>query len=93
VHHQEKINDLLVTELAETGEATNLTFSRWCNYTVPLELILSKILEKKPVPAACGGGQKNPTARGQKISSPKTPPFFARSPEPLGELLIIISNY
>jgi len=32
------------------------------------------------LPAACGGGQKNPTARGQKISSPKTPPFFARSP-------------
>ena len=43
--HQEKINDLLVAELAEAGEA-NLTFSRWCNYTVPLELILSKILEK-----------------------------------------------
>jgi len=32
------------------------------------------------LPAACGGGQKNPSARGQKIFSPKTPPFFARSP-------------
>jgi len=32
------------------------------------------------VPAACGGGQENPSARGQKISSPKTLPFFARSP-------------
>jgi len=31
------------------------------------------------LPAACGGGQENLTARGQKISSPKTPPFFARS--------------
>ena len=36
---------------------------------------------EKPVPAAAGGGQKNQTAHGQKISSPKTPPFFARSPE------------
>jgi len=44
------------------------------------------------VPAACGGGQKNPTARGQKISSPKTPPFFARSPESLGELLSQTTN-
>jgi len=26
-----------------------------------------------------GGGQENPSARRQKISSPKTPPFFARS--------------
>jgi len=26
-----------------------------------------------------GGGAENPSARGQKISSPKTPPFFARS--------------
>jgi len=26
---------------------------------------------------ACGGGQENPTARGQKISSPEIPPFFA----------------
>jgi len=37
------------------------------------------------VPAAYGGGQENLTARGQKISgeikTPKTPPFFARSPE------------
>jgi len=33
------------------------------------------------LPAACGGGQEKTTARGQKISSPKTPPFFARSPE------------
>jgi hypothetical protein len=32
------------------------------------------------LPAACGGGQENQSARGQKISSPKTPPFFARSP-------------
>jgi len=31
------------------------------------------------LPAACGGGQENPTARGQKISSPETPPFFAHS--------------
>jgi len=27
-----------------------------------------------------GGGQENPSARGQKIFSPETPPFFARSP-------------
>jgi len=33
------------------------------------------------LPAAAGGGQENPLARGQKISSPKTPPFFARSPK------------
>jgi len=32
------------------------------------------------LPAAAGGGQEKPSARGQKISSPKTPPFFARSP-------------
>jgi len=32
------------------------------------------------LPAAAGGGQENPLARGQKISSPKTPPFFTRSP-------------
>jgi len=35
------------------------------------------------VPAAAGGGQENPSARGQKISgeikTPKTSPFFARS--------------
>jgi len=31
------------------------------------------------VSAAAGGGQENPSARGQKISSPETPPFFARS--------------
>jgi len=31
------------------------------------------------MPAACGGGQENPSARRQKISSPETPPFFARS--------------
>jgi len=33
------------------------------------------------VPAASGGGQENPLARGQKISSPETPLFFARSPK------------
>jgi len=33
------------------------------------------------LPAACGGGQEKPSARGQKISSPKTPPFFARPPK------------
>jgi len=32
------------------------------------------------LPAAAGGGQENPLARGQKFSSPKTPPFFAHSP-------------
>jgi len=31
---------------------------------------------------ACGGlAEPTPSARGQKISSPKTPPFFARSPK------------
>jgi len=31
--------------------------------------------------AAPAARRKTATARGQKISSPKTPPFFARSPE------------
>ena len=44
-----------------------------------LELILSKIPEKTSARRPTGGGQENPLARGQKISSPKTPPFFARS--------------
>jgi len=30
---------------------------------------------------------KKPTARGQKISSPETPPFFARSPKRVAELI------
>ena len=36
-----------------------------------------------PRPAKAGRGRKaeNLSARGQKISSPKTPPFFARSPK------------
>jgi len=42
------------------------------------------------LPAACGGGQENPVARGQKISSTETPPFFARSPKiPAAETLFI----
>ena len=45
-----------------------------------LELILSKIPEKTSARRVKRGGQENPSSRGQKISSPKTPPFFARSP-------------
>jgi len=48
-----------------------------------LELILSEIPEKTSARRPEGGGQENPSARGQKISSPKTPPFFARSPDGL----------
>jgi len=47
-------------------------------FTTSLELILSKIPEKTSARRPTGGGQENPLARGQKISSPKTPPFFAR---------------
>jgi hypothetical protein len=50
-----------------------------CIYTTPLELILSKIHNFEKCPPQAAG--KKPTARGQKISSPKTPPFFARSPK------------
>jgi len=46
-----------------------------------LELILSEILEKSSARRPQAAGKKNPLARGQKISSPKTPPFFARSPK------------
>ena len=51
----------------------------WCIYTTPLKLILSEIPEKSNARRPVGGGQENPSARRQKISSPKTPPFFARS--------------
>jgi len=44
-------------------------------------LFYQKFLRKTSARRPNGGGQKNPTARGQKISSPKTPPFFARSPK------------
>ena len=48
-----------------------------------LELILSEILEKVSARRLRRRAGKNPSARGQKISSPKTPSFFARSPKNL----------
>ena len=54
----------------------------WCIYMTPLELILSKIPEKSNA-RRLRRRAGNPSARGQKISSPKTPPFFARSPDGL----------
>jgi len=34
----------------------------------------------RPAKAGRGKNETKKSARGQKISSPKTPPFFARSP-------------
>jgi len=49
------------------------------------------ILRKTPTltfsPPQQAAGRKNPSARGRKISSPKTPPFFARSPEKFSNYL------
>jgi len=47
------------------------------------ELILSKIREKnnRPPRQLAGLERNKKSARGQKISSPETPPFFTRSPE------------
>jgi DNA invertase Pin-like site-specific DNA recombinase len=56
--------------VAERSEAStkSLTFPYWCNYTVPLELILSKIPEQRKVAARF--------ARG--ISHPAAPPLGSR---------------
>jgi len=43
----------------------------WCIYTIPLEPILSEIPEKSNARRPVGGGQENPSARGQKISTLK----------------------
>jgi len=51
----------------------------WSIFTTSLELILSEIPEKSNARRPVGGGQENPSAHGQKISSPETPPFFTRS--------------
>jgi len=56
----------------------------WSIFTTTLELILSKIRDKNNRPPRLAGRGRNETkksARGQKISSPKTPPFFAHSPK------------
>ena len=45
-------------------------------FMTPLELILSEIPEKSNARRPVGGGQENPSAHGQKISSPETPPFL-----------------
>ncbi|MDP3991273.1 MAG: hypothetical protein Q8P63_03205, partial [Candidatus Nealsonbacteria bacterium] len=46
----------------------------------PLELILSET-PKKSSARRLRRRAENLTARGQKISSPQPPPFFARSPD------------
>jgi len=44
-------------------------------------LFYQKFLKKASAPPPKAAGRKNPSVRGQKISSPETPPFFARSPK------------
>jgi len=48
----------------------------WSIFTTSLELILSEIPEKSNARRPVGGGQENPSAHGQKISSPETPSFL-----------------
>jgi len=47
----------------------------------PLELILSKIPGKSQCPPPQAAGRKTRRLAGKKFPPPKTPPFFARSPE------------
>jgi len=58
----------------------NLNVWFWCIYTIPLELILSKIPEKSQCPPPAGRRAGKPDwLAGKKFPPPSPSPFFARS--------------